>query len=133
MSGYLPQIRFETEYEGDKITIQMEAMNRKAFVRVLPALDDAKQIAASASKKMAVYDVACEVLNEHVTEITGLRDKNGNAVTKEALLNAVYFIDLVTGAFNKLIAECSLGKLKSTDSEGKSPESTEAPTSKTSH
>lgn len=133
MSGYLPQIRYETEYEGDKIAIEMTALTRKAFIKVMPSLDGAKQIAATASQKMAVYDVACDVLNDHVTEISGLRDKNGHAVSKEAMLSSVYFIDLVTGAFNKLVNECSLGKLKSADSEGKLPENTEAPAPTTSH
>lgn len=130
MSGYLPKIRFDTEYEGDKVAIEMNALNRGAFVRMMPALEKAR---ASAENKMAVYDVACEVLKEHVETITGLRDGNGNAITKETFLDAVYFVDLVINAFSKLIQECSLGKLKSTDLGAKLPESTEGQESITSH
>lgn len=130
MSNYLPQIRFEADYEGDKISIEMNALTRKAFVKMMPALEEAKQ---SASNKMLVYDIACDILNEHIEKVTGLKDGNGNAIGKDAFLDAVYFVDLVIDAFNKLIQECSLGKMKSTDSEGKSPESTEEPASTISH
>jgi hypothetical protein len=130
MSGYLPKIRFDTEYEGDKVSIQMNALTRGAFVRVMPALEEARR---STANKMAVYDIACDVLNEHVESITGLRDGNGDAITKEAFLNAVYFVDLVTAAFNKLIQECSLGKAKSSDFAEKSHESTEGLQPTTSH
>jgi hypothetical protein len=133
MSGYLPTIRFETEYEGDDVAIEMNALARNAFIKIMPMLSEARGKDSGQDKKMAVYGSACDVLNEHIITITGLKDKNGNAVNKETLLSAVYFIDLVTGAFQRLIAECSLGKLKSTDSEGKSPESTAALASIISH
>lgn len=134
MSGYLPTIRFDTEYEGDEVVIELNALTRNAFIKILPVLAAAKgSESADRSDKMAVYGAACEVLSEHIVAITGLRDKNGNAVTKEAMLGAVYFIDLVIAAFNKLVQESSLGKLKSTDSEAKSPESIEAHTPTTSH
>lgn len=126
MSGYLPQIRYETEFQGDKVVIELKPLGRKAFVQALPALEEAKNSSDSETKKLGAYEVACEVLDEHITEVTGLRDKNGNAVNKETMLNVVYFMMLVLGAFNKLIQESELGKLKSANLEVKLPESTEA-------
>ena len=110
MSGYIPEIRFEKKYEDDNIVVVIEPLSRTAFIEVMPFLSEAQTEKGS----MAVYDAACKVLDTHIKSIEGLKNQNGDPITKDEFLGKVYFVDLVTAVFQKLIEESSLGKMMKT-------------------
>lgn len=120
MSRYLPKNSYTHEFEGDEVTFTLLPLKRSSFVRVLPAISVVRE--QTMDQAMAIYTIACEVLDEHIEEVTGLRDANGNAVSKEVFLGDVYFIQLVTLVFNDIIQACSLGKGQSENSGEKLPD-----------
>jgi hypothetical protein len=120
MSKYLPSVEFSTEYEGDKVKMVMRPLDRPSAMKIAPySRSDDEDKNRTQEEKIKVYDVACEILSEHLEEVSGLRDSNGNAVSKDAMLEHIYFMDLVMPAFARLVEASQLGKEQKPDSEEK--------------
>jgi hypothetical protein len=124
MSGYLPTIEYRTTFEDDAISVNMAPLSRQSYVVLAPKLAATNEDDPKAQAD--IYEAAVSILANHITSITGLRDANGSAVTKEQILDAVYFAPLVTDLFQHLIASASLGKGQPATSEDRLPASTEA-------
>ncbi|HEX7012332.1 MAG TPA: hypothetical protein VF161_06290 [Steroidobacteraceae bacterium] len=125
MSAYLPQIEYTTKYENDDVSVKMTPLDRGSWLKLVPALETVRG-AQSTEQTIAVYETACQILEKHLESITGLRDRAGNAISKDVVLSHVYFVDLVNELFAKLVESSSVGKARSAGSEGKSPESSTA-------
>lgn len=122
MSGYLPEIRFETEYEGGTVTFRLKPLTRLQFISIMPLLQGARK----AEDQMALFKIAADVLLESVIKVDGLLDANHRPVEKEEMINTAYFTDLSFRVFNHLMQSSVMGKVMKPASEEKLLESTTA-------
>lgn len=121
MSGYLPELRFETEYEGGRVSIQLKPLTRLQFINVMPGLQSARK----AEDQMALFGTAATVLQESIVKVDGLLDANHRPIEKEEMINTAYFTDLCFRIFHFLLESSVLGKAQKPALEERLLESTE--------
>lgn len=135
MSKYLPKIEHRTKFQGDDVVAVLEPLERGQFIQVSTALDKAqklRQMIQTASAKAEQPDrtqvdsmvaevsaTSIEVLTRNLVSITGVKDNDGNAVTKEVILSKVFFMELVNELFDRLAGSAVLGEASSVASEAK--------------
>jgi hypothetical protein len=130
MSNYVPTVRFETEFEGDIISMELRQLTRKTFLDWTPFLskmDDEGKLSEEDTIKMV--NVAADILPEYVSDFKGLKDANGNPISIETVSTEVYFMDLVSILVTKLMEISQVGKgvkddeeIEKGKSEGQPPE-----------
>lgn len=126
MSNFIPNLRFETEFEGDKVSVTLKPLTRATYMRMVNINVETKDKSFT-EKGAALIDSASEILHEHIVEVTGLRDANGDAVSVDTMLESIYFRELNLEIYGFLVEGSNLGKLKSIELDMRSPEnSTEA-------
>lgn len=107
MSNYLAEVRYSCEWDGDAVTLIMEPLTKADMVKM----------GATPRTGLDIYEVACDVLAKRLHKVEGLRNRNGEAITKEEVLERTYFMGLITDGFAKLVEASILGKATGTSSE----------------
>ncbi len=123
MSQFTPLVSFETEFEGDRITMKLRRLQRKDMQKLTPFMHaEDGETKVSFTSQMEFSGMAMDLLPEYVSEFKGLTDSEGNTMTIEAILEEVYFTSLL----QELVVEVfSISRLSGDDaknSEAPSPE-----------
>jgi len=107
MSGYTPSVKFEHEFDGDIISYELTRLNRKEMMILtsvmLKVSEDGTLEAAEAMSCMI------DMLPEHVSNFTGPKDSNGNAVPLDIVTTDSYFIELATTMGTNLMEASKMG------------------------
>ncbi len=123
MSGYMPTVRFETEFEDDRITMTLRMLERKVFMNWMPyfsKLDDDGNL-TNQEDIIKLVNESADMLPDYVNDFTGLKDANGNAVDLKAVIRDVYFIQLVSTIVAELIKISQMSKTEGDDLKSDGP------------
>jgi hypothetical protein len=124
MSKYVPQVRFETEFDGDQISMNLQQLRRGTFMDWMPFLSkmDPETQQLSPADTIELITHASIAVTEYVTDFSGLKDAHGNAVDIKTVCEEVFFMELVSEIIMKLIEISGVGQGKEVreDNEGKS-------------
>ncbi len=126
MSKYAPLVHFETEFENDVVTMDLDQLSRKTLLSWTPYMSEIDED-GKLNEEMTIKLVgeAAEILPEYVQNFSGLKDMDGNAIQIETVIEKIYFIELVSEMVMELIEISQIGKKvevdeKAEDAEGKS-------------
>ncbi len=112
MSKYTNKVKFETEFEGDKITATLSRLKRKDFLKMLPYMkrDDDGNSAMTEEDEIKFMSIASDILPGYVVTFYGLVDNDGEVIEFTTVCNEVYFMSLTSLFVNKLFEISNMGK-----------------------
>lgn len=96
MSRYIPQQRFETDFQGDMVSMLLKPLRYGHLMRVLPALEAGDGGGSFVSQLQ-------EILPEYVSDFSGLKDADGNALPFSLVLEQSFFAELMMAIGTKVI------------------------------
>ena len=123
MSKFSPTVHFETEFEGDAVSMDLRSISREDFFKWMPyfdKIDDEGNLPQAESLKL-VNDSA-GMLPRYVDNFRGLKDTGGVEVTMQQAVDTVYFMGLVTVILMRLIKISQVEKVKPDEREQDSDE-----------
>lgn len=121
---YVPNIIYTTEFQGEKVVVNMEPLDRATFMLVQSKLAEhgVDSIEKARNVDLNTFtSVGSEVLKKCLKKIDGLTDAAGTAVTVDTVLDKMFFNTLVLDLFHELFTRATLGKASSSESGEKSP------------
>jgi len=96
MSRFVRQIRFETEFDGDKVSMKLSPMTYGDMALVAP-------VSGQALDAKAFIAAVRDVLPKYVSEFGGLKDAEGVDLTLEDVVTQVYFVGLLQDVAVRLV------------------------------
>jgi hypothetical protein len=90
VSRYLKSTRFETEFDGDKVSMKLRAISVADSTKVASLPNENGRILG-----IHLLPVYLDMLPRYVEEFDGLKDANGDRVTVEEVASDQYFVRLV--------------------------------------
>jgi len=111
MSRYTPLVEFQTVFEEDTVTMELDQLTRKQFLSWMPYMsevDDEGKL--STENTMKLVNEAADLIPEYVKNFKGLKDMDGVAITLETVVKKVYFMTLVSEIVMELIQNSQVGK-----------------------
>ena len=122
MSNFTPLVTKQYEFEGDQVTVVFSRLKRKHMIAIMPALAEFESIREEAgdnSPKLAqsaamttILELLVDKLPEYVKDFSGLRDKDGNAIEFNLVVDETYFMKLVTEMAIDLVTESTFNQGK---------------------
>ena len=111
MSNFTPLVEKIHTFEGDEIRVTFSRLRRKHILKLMPLIQSLDH--ANSKKDKSKVDVIqsdllgqiLEILPEHIKEFTGLKDKDGNAISFDTVADDTYFLNLSTDIGMQLIEE----------------------------
>lgn len=110
MSRYTPKVIYKTEFDGDKITVKFNQLNREAFFKLAPLASRVEENSTDANQAGELLDAAAEVIPEESVSINGLTDADGNELGWDTVISQTYFIGLAAELIAHMIGASFLGK-----------------------
>lgn len=114
MSKYTTTLTKEYNFEDDTVRVKFRRMKRKHMLKLFPDIQEytAKQEANEPANEILtrLLNEVLEFADEYVVAVEGLKDSEGNAITKEIMFEETYFLELTTLISTDLL-EASLGPL----------------------
>lgn len=114
MSGYTQLVKKTFVFEGDNVEVQFRRMKRKHMLKLIPLINRYNKLQTEGEDaNEALSDLIQEVMDiggEYVSYITGLKDAEGNEVSKDQVFDEMYFTELGAEISMSLL-EASLGPL----------------------
>lgn len=96
---YVRNIKFEVEFDGQKITATLSQLTF-ADAMVIESIDDSIE---DGKKNVEAARILSEKLPTYVKEFNGLVDSEGNKITIEEVCSTAYFAQLMVAIGKKLI------------------------------
>lgn len=126
MKNYLVSWRkWETEFNGDKVEMEIHTLNRSEFLSLLPIMDEYSAMASKEEKNQAanigrILDSLAPIIIQKVRNLSGfLIDSEPPQIS--ALFEHADFMPLVMDITFRIINISQLGKEEEKNSEGQSP------------
>lgn len=113
MSKFVKNIRFEVEFEGDRVEFSARPVDKASAATLYAVFAAGRRLAPqtpgdgreapepTAEDREAGEDAVkalAEAFERHLESVGGLRDSDGNAVQRETLFGTLYFMGLVNDA-----------------------------------
>lgn len=113
MSNFTPNIEFDTEFDGDKVKFVMKRLTNAQMMKIgAEAVNASKEQNTTAILSSIQTLVGSrEILKDRIESVEGLKDKNGNAISIDVLLDNAYFMQLLDRASRFLIDQSMLLEL----------------------
>ena len=113
MSKFSPMVRFETEFQGDVVTMNLKSLSRKDFFDLLPFMENADDDGSiPQGDALRLVDHATGWLPKYVEDFHGLTDDKGFDVDLETAIDEVFFIELISEIVMKVINISQVPKSK---------------------
>jgi len=111
MSKFTKSCPYETEFEEDKITMNLNRLRRADMMVLMPFMNEAGK--GEVKVDVDLMNLASDLLPNYVENFKGLKDEDGNPVTIETVCDQTYFMTLA----GEIIAELfNISKLGDEDS-----------------
>ena len=143
MSKFVKSKYFETEFEGDTVSMRIKPLKRKHMMELAPFMpedNDADNMGTLDSMNM--LDLGAKMLPGYLEDFKGLKDDEGNALAVEDIVEEMYFLNLVSEIMTEVFqisgmspksAENSQGQPDTSSMEAVLPEDIKSPESPASH
>ena len=105
MSGFTKEAEKTYQFDGDEVVVKYSNLSRGDMMVLAPVLpktttsDDGEQVVSGTvdlSQSMEMMDVAAGIMKNRIKSMAGLNDSDGNNITKDVMLNEVYFVGLAS-------------------------------------
>lgn len=126
MKNYLVGWRkWETEFNGDKVEMEIKALNRSEFLSLLPIMDEYSAMANKEEKNQAadigkILDSLAPIITPKVRNLSGFLI-DSEPPSAAILFEHADFMPLVMDITFKIINISQLGKEEEKNYEGRSP------------
>ena len=123
MSQFTPLVSYETEFEGDRITMNLRRLQRKDMQKLTPymhAEDGGTKI--TFSDQMEFSNMAMDLLPVYVSNFQGLTNSAGEPMSIESIIDEVYFSSLLQELVVEIFSISRLSGEDAKNSEAPSPE-----------
>lgn len=118
MSKFTPSVFYETEFEGDKISMRLSRLKRAHMMKLVQLLDiDKETRQVSEGSIIKCVDYLADELPGYIQDFKGLKDEDGNAITLQEVINEGYFLYLLSDIVGQLMHISKLGKVMPSNSE----------------
>jgi hypothetical protein len=105
VSGYVKNFRFETQFDGDKVSMMLRQLEWGDF----------RALTSHANSDSEVISEFSKLLPKYLVKIEGLNDAAGVAVSIDDLTSVAYFVPLIGQCLKKLIEEATIKNPKASD------------------
>jgi len=124
MGHFSKVVEQEITFDGDLLKIKMRRMKNKHMLHIGPALSEPfeKSSGGLLLRTSKLVDVAKEPLAECVTELSGLKDADGNALEFKDILEESYFLPLLDQILGMLIQVSVMSEVDAKKSAAVQPE-----------
>jgi len=104
MSKYLPSEHFETEFEGDNVSFDVESLDQADFFMLVPFFhtDDDGETKLRFDDRLKFMKMAGELIGKYVKNFAGLKDANGQEISVSVVSQKTYFMSLSQEIIGKL-------------------------------
>lgn len=105
MSNYVRRSKFESDFDGDHVTVYLKPLKREDALRF--SLIKTIEVVGKKEKSVDMREfiaLAAEVLPRYIDEMTGLKSSDGTPVTVEEMVRDIYFSSLVAEIAWSLVA-----------------------------
>lgn len=122
MSNYIPNYPGTAEFEGDKITFEIEPLSNQDFGKLLPFLkkNDEGQMVLAFEDKEKFTETALEIIGRYVVKFEGLKDGRGQPIGLETVVEKAYFSRLAGELFTQVFLASGITEKEEKKSEGPS-------------
>lgn len=107
MSRFTKKVTFETEFEGDTVSLKLARLKRKDMMTLSPFMPDGDQVGSA--QTMDLMDVATNLLPDYVSDWVGPTDEDGNELSLEDVMEEMYFLELISAIVTKLFEASNMG------------------------
>ena len=97
MSKFTKRHEFAFDFDGDKVTAKLSTMEYPDMLRLQ------SEAAVGENRGARFIEVAREVTPKYVTDFSGLTDDEGKPLSYDAVVNEVYFAELLREVIGKLV------------------------------
>lgn len=96
MSGFVPNSKFCTSFEGDEVCMVLSPLKRKDVQTLAPFIsqEDDGQVKMSFKEQLDFLNAFSDMMPDYVADFSGLKDESGNEVLLEIVFSNVYFMEL---------------------------------------
>lgn len=101
MSNFTPLVQYSTEFDGDKLTMNLARLKRKDMLKLTPYVMDA-ETGEGKINMTELIDVASGFIHEYVSAFEGLTDARGNVLKFQDVVDEVYFMGLLSDIITKV-------------------------------
>lgn len=125
MSKFLPLVHYETEFENDKVEMDLAPLRRDTFLSWIPLFKestagiDPKELGSLSNEEAltrvdfgtmtSLLTVAEKDMPQYVSNFKGLKDANGEPIAFETVLKETYFLVHLFDIIGKLIEISQIG------------------------
>jgi len=123
MSRFTSSFPFTVEFEGDAVNFTLRRLRTKHAQRLAPFMGKTKsgKVTMTISEQFDMITVAEEILPDCVESMTGLKDRNGNALQFSDIVGQAYFISLHGQLLEALLTHSFLEDSDAKKSDAPSP------------
>ena len=117
MSGYLPTVKKEYEFEGDTITAAYSRLTRGQMIKISPHIPRVDQTTLQVEEfdlesNFKLLDGVMDALEENMKEFSGLKDAEGNDLAFSDICRDSYFFKLLSDMATDLMTESKMNEKK---------------------
>lgn len=117
MSGFTPLVKKTYVFEGDDIEIQFKRLKRKHMIKMFePVQQYSNKVDAGedvSTETISLLNIMMDFGEEYIVVLQGLKDTEGNDISKAELFNETYFLEIASEVMMDIL-EASLGPLAKT-------------------
>ena len=102
MSKFTPTVKFEIEFDGDTISMDLRRLKNDHMIKLSQYFSpDSKDIGLTRTVK--IIKEAKEVFTDCVINFQGLKDASGNLLSLDSIFDELYFTQIFDEILGKLI------------------------------
>ena len=107
MSNFTPTVKFETEFEGDTVRMNLRRLKRGDMMKLSPYLTTET---GGAIDGMQLMDISAGFIRDYVFDFCGLTDAEGSELPFTAITDEVYFLGLISEIITRLFEISNMGE-----------------------
>lgn len=104
MSKYLPSEHFDIDFEGDKVSFDVEPIDQSDFFKLIPFFqkDENGETKLRFDDSLKFMAMSGDLLGKYVKNFTGLKDAKGGDIAISVVAQKTYFMTLSQEIIGKL-------------------------------
>lgn len=131
MSNFTPKVPFATDYDGDKVTMNLKRFKKETIVKMSPYLMDNPTetdgtVRMAFENEIELTKMMDDILPEQIEDFKGLVMPDGTVISLKEAMDEAYFMPLFKRILGKLfdISKPSVGKKDDPKDDGEAGNST---------
>lgn len=126
MGTFSKTVPFEIEFDGDKITMDLERFTRKDMITLEPFMDKDNKDGSTQMKfgdVLQMMEACSPILLERIKNFNGCKNSSGEKLELADIIDENYYVNLFAAIFQKFMEVSFMGADEVKKPEGTSEES----------